>query len=175
MAGGWFESVAAARRRAEQTLPPSVAAALRAGAEAGVTLSQNEAAFGELGFAPTVADKPGGRDLSTSVMGRPVHHESAHTLQPPSDAKVAAARATAPGTACVSAPSAASPFEESSRPTPEMSRFYRSSRAGPPASSAQRPGATGVSTLDWSRTSRDGAARLPQRFDLQASGGSPPR
>ena len=58
MANPWFETVAEAQRRAKKRLPPSVYSALLAGSEKGVSLDDNLAAFSELGFAPTVADKP---------------------------------------------------------------------------------------------------------------------
>ena len=54
----WFESVAEAQRRAKRRLPSSVYGALLAGAEAGVSVSDNVAAFGELGFFPRVATGP---------------------------------------------------------------------------------------------------------------------
>src|SRR3546814_13611282 len=70
MAHKWFESVEIARQRAEKILPRSVFGALKAGSEAGHTLVDNEKAFSELGFVPTVADKPAQRDLSTRVLGQ---------------------------------------------------------------------------------------------------------
>ncbi|MYK87171.1 MAG: hypothetical protein F4018_01805 [Acidobacteria bacterium] len=106
MGGGWFESVAEARRRAERVLPPSVAAALVAGAEAGVSLADNTAAFGALGFAPRVADKPVSRDLSVTVMGQtlslpvlisPVGVQAVHPDAELAVARAAAARGTAMG------------------------------------------------------------------------------
>ena len=66
----WFESVAEARRRARRRLPRSVFLALEAGAEAGVTRSDNVRAFGEIRFAPPrLADLPASRELRTSVLG----------------------------------------------------------------------------------------------------------
>ena len=59
----WFESVAEAERRAKRTLPPSVFNAIRAGTERGLTLSDNVAAFSELGFAPHVAGAAAEREL----------------------------------------------------------------------------------------------------------------
>ena len=56
MANKWFETVAEAQRRARKRLPKSVYGALIAGSERGTTLEDNVAAFGELGFAPHVAD-----------------------------------------------------------------------------------------------------------------------
>jgi hypothetical protein len=58
MAGGWFETVAEAQRRARRTLPKSVYMAVIAGSERGTTLADNLAAFGELGFARTSRRRP---------------------------------------------------------------------------------------------------------------------
>jgi pre-mycofactocin synthase len=69
----WFESVAEARRRARRRLPAPVFQAIEAGAEAGVTRNDNEAAFARIKFAPPrLADLPAKRDLSTTVLGVPV-------------------------------------------------------------------------------------------------------
>src|SRR2546429_3778169 len=66
----WFETVEEARRRARRRLPRSVYMALVAGAEKGVTLQDNLAAFSELRFAPPrIANLPAARDLATSVLG----------------------------------------------------------------------------------------------------------
>ena len=46
--------------------------AIWAGTEHGLTLKDNVEAFGELGFAPHVADLPGERDLTTTVMGQTI-------------------------------------------------------------------------------------------------------
>src|ERR1700683_2784748 len=65
-----FESVAEARRRARRRLPRPVFLAIEAGAESGVTRTDNVAAFGEIRFAPPrLADLPPVRDLRTSVLG----------------------------------------------------------------------------------------------------------
>ncbi len=68
----WFESVNEAQRRAKKILPPSVFSALHAGSEFGLTLADNVAAYGELGFAPHVAGLQSERDLSTHVMGQDI-------------------------------------------------------------------------------------------------------
>src|SRR5256885_14626838 len=69
----WFETVEEARRRARRRLPRSVYLALVAGAEKGVTLQDNLAAFGELRFAPPrIANLPAARDLATSVLGQEI-------------------------------------------------------------------------------------------------------
>ena len=69
----WFETVEEARRRARRRLPRPVYMALVAGAEKGVTLQDNVAAFSELRFAPPhVANLPAARDLATSVLGQEI-------------------------------------------------------------------------------------------------------
>src|SRR3954470_14487454 len=102
----WFESVAEAERRAKRTLPASVFKAIRAGTERGLTLADNVAAFGELGFAPHVAGLPAGRDLSTTVMGVPISLpvvlsrvgvQAVHPVGEVGVARAAAARDTALG------------------------------------------------------------------------------
>src|SRR6476661_2115730 len=72
MSNAWFETVAEAQRRAKKRLPKSVYGALIAGSEKGLTIADNIAAFGELGFAPHVAGLSAQRDLSTSVMGQSI-------------------------------------------------------------------------------------------------------
>src|SRR5258708_20861662 len=72
MANKWFETVAVAQRRAKRHLPSSVYRALIAGAENGVTIRDNVAAFSELGFAPHVAGLPATREMATTVMGQPI-------------------------------------------------------------------------------------------------------
>ena len=117
MAGGWFESVAEAQRRAKRRLPESVYMAIWAGSEHGLTLKDNVEAFGELGFAPHVAGLVDQRDLSTTVMGQPV---SMPVLISPTgvqavhpDGEVAVARAAAArGTAMGLSSFASKPVEE---------------------------------------------------------------
>lgn len=73
MSESWFETVAEARRRARRRLPKPVWLAIEAGSEAGVTLADNERAFGEIRFAPPrLAGLPANRDLRTTVLGVPV-------------------------------------------------------------------------------------------------------
>ena len=72
MSNGWFETVAAAQRRARKQLPKSVYWSIVAGSEQGATLTDNEAAFGELGFTPHAGGLPAKRDLATTVLGQPV-------------------------------------------------------------------------------------------------------
>src|SRR5260370_16932307 len=72
MSSGWFETVAAAQRRARKQLPKSVYWSIVAGSEQGATLKDNVAAFGELGSPPHAAGLPAQRDLARTVLGQPV-------------------------------------------------------------------------------------------------------
>ncbi|MEV1295302.1 pre-mycofactocin synthase MftD [Pseudonocardia sp. NPDC049635] len=68
----WFETVAEAQRRARRRLPKSVYYALVGGAEQGITLADNVAAFDELGFRPHIASLPAQRDQKTTVLGQEI-------------------------------------------------------------------------------------------------------
>ena len=119
----WFESVAVAQRRAKRRLPKSVYSALIAGSEAGITLADNVAAFGELGFAPHVGGAPAHRDMTTTVMGQeislpvlisPTGVQSVHPDGEVAVARAAAARSTAMGLSSF----ASKPIEEVDRGQP---------------------------------------------------------
>ncbi len=72
MKAAWFETVAEAQRRARKRLPSSVYGALLAGTEKGLTVSDNVAAFDEIGFAPHVAGGSAQRELATTVLGQQI-------------------------------------------------------------------------------------------------------
>jgi L-lactate dehydrogenase (cytochrome) len=176
----WFESVAAAQRRAKRRLPKSVYSALIAGSEAGVTLSDNTAAFRELGFAPHVGGAPPERDLSTTVMGQeislpvivsPVGVQGVHTDGEVAVARAAAARGTAMGLSSF----ASKPIEEVVAANPQT--FFQLYWAGGREQIAARieraraAGACGlIVTLDWTFShSRDwGSPWIPDKIDLKA-------
>ena len=69
MANAWFETVAIAQERAKKRIPASVYGALIAGAEAGLSMRDNTAAFAELGFRPVTAGQPAERAMETTIMG----------------------------------------------------------------------------------------------------------
>src|SRR3954453_23965070 len=113
----WFETVAEAQRRARRRLPPPVYGALIGGSEHGLTLKDNVAAFGELGFAPHVAGLPAERDTSTTVLRQEislpviVSPTGVQAVHP--DGELAVARATAArGTAMGLSSFGSSPIEE---------------------------------------------------------------
>jgi len=180
MASGWFETVAEAQRRAKRRLPPSVYGALLAGSESGLTLQENVAAFGELGFAPHVAGQSSERDLSTSVMGQalalPVMLSPTGVQAVHPDGEVAVARAAAArGTAIGLSSFASKPVEDVVAANPQT--FFQTYWCGTRDRIVQRldrarsAGAVGlIVTLDWSFVhARDwGSPFIPERINRKA-------
>jgi heme/flavin dehydrogenase (mycofactocin system) len=176
----WFESVAVAQRRAKRRLPKSVYAALVAGSEAGITLADNVAAFGELGFAPHVGGAPADRDMTTRVMGEeislPVLISPTGVQSVNPEAEVAVARAAAARSTAIGLSSFASkPIEDVVGANPQT--FFQLYWAGSRDQIAARiergraAGARGlIVTLDWTFChSRDwGSPWIPDKLDLKA-------
>jgi heme/flavin dehydrogenase (mycofactocin system) len=179
VANAWFESVAEARRRAEKRLPASVASALKAGSEAGVTLHDNLAAFTELGMAPHIADLPAERDMATSVMGQEISFPvlisptGVQAVHP--DGEVAVARASAArGTAMGLSSFASKPVEQVVQANPKtfFQIYWMGSRDQMVArlERARAAGCVGlILTLDWSFShGRDwGSPSIPDAIDLK--------
>ncbi|SHH07878.1 L-lactate dehydrogenase (cytochrome)/glycolate oxidase [Jatrophihabitans endophyticus] len=179
MANPWFESVAEAQRRAQKRLPRSVYSALVAGSERGVTIEDNTAAFGELGWAPRTAGQSATRDLGTHVMGQdialPVVISPTGVQAVHPDGEVAVARAAAArGTAMGLSSFASKPVEEVVAANPQT--FFQIYWSGSMDQIVQRmeraraAGAVGlIATLDWSFSmGRDwGSPRIPERIDLK--------
>jgi heme/flavin dehydrogenase (mycofactocin system) len=177
----WFESVAEAQRRAKKRLPASVYAALVAGSERGLTLEDNTAAFGELGFAPHVVGHPAERDLATTVMGQ---HISLPVLISPTgvqavhpDGEVAVARAAAARGTIVCLSSFASKSVEEVTAANEKT-FYQMYWTGTREQMVNRmeraraAGAKGlIVTTDWSFSmGRDwGSPEIPEKVNLKAA------
>jgi heme/flavin dehydrogenase (mycofactocin system) len=179
MANKWFETVAVAQRRAKKHLPKDVYGALVAGAEAGITIRDNVAAFSELGFAPHVAGLPATRDMATTVMGQDI---SLPVLISPTgvqavhpDGEVAVARAAAArGTAMGLSSFASKPIEEviAANPKTFFQMYWVGGRDEMLArmTRAKEAGAVGVIvTLDWSFSfGRDwGSPRIPEKMTFQ--------
>ena len=154
--------------------------ALLAGSEKGITVEDNIAAYGELGFAPHVAGSPATRDLSTTVMGQAI---SLPVLISPTgvqavhpDGEVAVARAAAArGTAMGLSSFASKPIEEVVAANPQT--FFQIYWVGTRDEILQRveraraAGAVGlIATLDWSFShGRDwGSPVIPETLSLQA-------
>jgi pre-mycofactocin synthase len=179
MASEWFETVAEAERRARKRLPPSVYRALLAGAEKGLTLADNVAAFDELGFIPQVAGLAAERDMATTVLGQPValpvliSPTGVQAVHP--DGEVAVARAAAArGTAMGLSSFASKPLAEVIAANPRT--FFQLYWIGGRDQVAERievaraAGAAGlILTLDWSFAHRRdwGSPHIPERMDLK--------
>ncbi len=180
MAGQWFESVAEAHRRAKRNLPRSVYAALLAGSERGVTLTDNLVAFDELRFRPHVADLPVKREQATTALGQnialpvvisPVGVQAVHP-----EAEVAVARAAAAaGTAIGLSSFASKPVEEVAAANSQL--FFQTYWVGgrdrvlARVERARRAQAKAlIVTLDWTfDTYRDwGSPPIPEKLNLVA-------
>ena len=176
---GWFESVAEAQRRARKRLPKSVYGALIAGSERGLSYDDNTAAYGELGFAPHVADLSAKRDQATRVMGQDI---SMPVLISPTgvqavhpDGEVAVARAAAArGTAMGLSSFASKPVEDVVAANPQT--FFQMYWMGDRDTMSRRmarardAGCVGlIATLDWSFShGRDwGSPSIPDTIDLR--------
>ena len=179
MANKWFETVAVAQRRAKRRLPKSVYGALVAGAEEGLTVRDNVAAFSELGFAPHVAGLPATREMATSVMGVPVSlpviisPTGVQAVHP--DGEVAVARAAAArGTVMGLSSFASKPIEEvvAANPQTFFQMYWVGDRdaMGARMERARKAGAAGlIATLDWSFSfGRDwGSPHIPEQMTLR--------
>jgi heme/flavin dehydrogenase (mycofactocin system) len=181
MANAWFETVAVAQRRAKRRLPKGVYGALLAGAEKGLTVDDNTAAFDEIGFAPHTAGLSNARELGTTVMGQQV---SMPVLISPTgvqavhpDGEVAVARAAAArGVAMGLSSFASKPVEEVVGANPQT--FFQMYWVGDKAEMAarmeraRRAGAVGlIATLDWSFSyGRDwGSPFIPEKINFEAA------
>ena len=179
MSGKWFETVAVAQRRARKRLPKSVYGALVAGAEMGLTATDNVEAFSELGFAPHVAGHSASRSMQTTVMGQPV---SMPVLISPTgvqavhpDGEVAVARAAAArGVAMGLSSFASKPIEEVVAANPQtFVQLYWVGSRDDMAFRMERARAAGVvgliATLDWSFSfGRDwGSPHIPEKMTLR--------
>jgi pre-mycofactocin synthase len=176
----WFETVEEARRRARRRLPRPVYMALVAGAEKGVTLQDNVAAFSELQFTPPhVANLPAARDLATSVLGQDIalpviaSPTGVQAVHPDGEAGVARGTVEA-GTAMGLSSFGSMPVEAVAQVNPKL--FFQVYWSGSRDQIAQRierarrAGAQGlIVTLDWSFSNgRDwGSPTVPEKIDLR--------
>jgi heme/flavin dehydrogenase (mycofactocin system) len=170
----WFESVAVAQRRAKRRLPASVYGAVIGGADRGLTMDDNVAAFDELRLRPVTAGQAPVRDMATQIMGQPVSMpvlisptgvQAVHPEGEVAVARAAAARGVAMGLSSF----ASKPVEAVVAANPQT--FFQIYWAGDRDSICKRleraraAGAVGlIVTLDWSFVhSRDwGSPSIPQ-------------
>ena len=174
----WFESVAEAERRAKRRLPSSVFAALRAGAEAGLTYEDNLRAFREVGFVPRIAAGGGPRELATTVLGQHlalpvvIAPTGVQALRPEGEVGVARA-AAALGTAMGVGSFASKPIEDvvavNGRTFFQIYWFGTRERMTHLLDRARAAGVAGlILTLDWVFAHRRdwGSPALPERLDM---------
>ncbi len=178
-ANPWFETVAVAQARARKRLPSSVYGALVAGSEQGLTIADNQAAFGELGLAPHVAGHHAQRSMATSVMGQDI---SLPVLISPTgvqavhpDGEVAVARAAASRGTVMGLSNFASRSVEDVCATGATTFFqmYWTGDRDVMIQRMERAHAAGsrglIATLDWSFSmGRDwGSPEIPEKVDLK--------
>jgi heme/flavin dehydrogenase (mycofactocin system) len=181
MAHKWFETVEIARQRAQRVLPRSVFQALKAGSEAGETLADNVAAFRQLGFVPTVADKPAVRDLGTEVMGQqvsmpvlisPTGVQMVHPEAELGIARAAAARGTALGLSSFGATAVEAVVAENPQTFFQLYWCGTREQMTDRIDRAKRAGVAGlIVTLDWSFShGRDwGSPAIPETIDARTA------
>lgn len=175
----WFETVAIAQERAKKRLPRSAYSSLISASEKGLTVADNVAAFGELGFAPHVIGALDKRDMATTVMGQDISlpviisPTGVQAINP--DGEVAVARAAAArGTAMGLSSFASKPVEEVVAANPKtFFQIYWLGDRDAIAARAERARAAGaqglIVTTDWSFShGRDwGSPKIPEKMDLK--------
>lgn len=180
MGAKWFETVAIAQERAKKRLPKSVYSALVAGSEKGLTVTDNVAAFSELGFAPHTVGATEKRDQSTTVMGQdislpvlisPTGVQAVHPEGEVAVARAAAARGTAMGLSSF----ASKPIEDVIAANPKLfsQQYWLGSRdaIAERLERARDAGAVGlIVTTDWTFShGRDwGSPTIPERLDIRS-------
>ena len=175
----WFESVAVAQRRARKRLPAPVYDSLLAGSERGQTVSDNQAAFTELGLAPHVAGHQSKRSQSTTLLGQeislPVVISPTGVQAVHPDGEIAVARAAAArGTIMGLSNFASKPVEEvTATGAQTLFQMYWTGDREVMVQRMKRAHAAGVTgliaTLDWSfAVGRDwGSPEIPEKVDLK--------
>ncbi|HRD64004.1 MAG TPA: mycofactocin biosynthesis FMN-dependent deaminase MftD [Nocardioides sp.] len=175
----WFESVAVAQERARKRLPKPVYGALVAGSERGQTVSDNQAAFAELGLAPHVAGNRAertlgrrvlGHDLSLPVLISPTGVQAVHPDGELAVARAAAARGTIMGLSNFASKSVEEVVDTGA--TTFFQMYWTGNRdvMVQRMERAHRAGAVGlIATLDWSFSmGRDwGSPEIPEKVDLK--------
>ncbi|MGN6793924.1 MAG: pre-mycofactocin synthase MftD [Streptosporangiaceae bacterium] len=177
----WFESVAVAQRRARKRLPAPVYGSLLAGSERGQTVSDNQAAFTELGLVPHVAGHQAKRSQSTTLLGQeislPVVISPTGVQAVHPDGEVAVARAAAArGTLMGLSNFASKRVEEvTAAGAPTLFQMYWTGDRDVMVQRMKRAHAAGVTgliaTLDWSfAVGRDwGSPEIPEKVDLKTA------
>lgn len=172
-----FQTLAEAEKLAKRKLPHDVWLAVKAGNEKQWTLSENVRAFEQLGFSPTIFDRPASIDTATRIMGvdigfpvivSPVGAQAIH----PGGETAAAAAAHQMGTAMGLSSWSADPVDRVVGANPDT--FFQlywvgtRDRIRRRVERAREAGAKAlIVTLDWSHTPRrDGGVPIAPPSDL---------
>lgn len=175
----WFESIAVAQARAKKRLPAPVYGALVAGSERGQSVTDNQAAFAEIGLAPHVAGQHAERTQGTTLMGQeislpvilsPTGVQAVHPDGEVAVARAAAARGTVMGLSNFASKSVEEVTETGAATFFQM---YWTGDRDVVIQRMQRAHAAGalglIATMDWSFSmGRDwGSPEIPEKIDLK--------
>lgn len=175
-----FKNLAEAERLAKRKLPRAVWLAVKAGNEQGWTLRENVRAFDELGFSPTIFDRPTSFDTKAKILGIDIDFPvvvspvGAQAIHPDGEVGVARAAARA-GTAMGLSSWASDPVGDVVRANPNtiFQLYWVGTRDQIEArvEAARTAGAKAlIVTLDWSHTPRRDwgvPPSPPARLDLK--------
>ncbi len=161
-----FNNLAEAERLAKRTLPRSVWLAVKAGNEQGWTLDENLRAFNDLGFTPTIFDRPTlgkietktrvlGVDIDFPVMVSPVAAQAIHPGGELAAARAARRAGTAIGLSSFASASIREVVAANDKTFFQLYWVGTRDRIEARVEEARRSGAKAlIVTLDWSFTPR---------------------
>lgn len=159
-----FRNLAEAERLAKRKLPRAVWLAVKAGNEQGWTLDENLRAFNQLGFSPTVFDRPTTFDLRTRVLGldidlpvmiSPVGAQAIHPDGEVGVARAAARAGTSMGLSSWAADGVTDVVRANAKTMFQLYWVGRKDQIAARVEAARAAGAKAlIVTLDWSHTPR---------------------
>ncbi|MCW2772409.1 MAG: mycofactocin system heme/flavin oxidoreductase MftD [Nocardioides sp.] len=159
-----FRNLAEAERLAKRRLPRAVWLAVKAGNEQGWTLDENLRAFNELGFSPTIFDRPTTFDTKTTILGldvdfpvlvSPVGAQAIHPDGEVGVARAAARAGTAMGLSSWASDAVADVTRANDKTIFQLYWVGAKSQIEARVEAARAAGAKAlIVTLDWSHTPR---------------------
>ncbi|GLY80049.1 pre-mycofactocin synthase MftD [Actinoallomurus iriomotensis] len=174
-----FNNLAEAERLAKRKLPRAVWLAVKAGNEQGWTLRENIQAFNELGFSPTIFDRPTSFDTKTTILGididfpvvvSPVGAQAIHPDGEVGVARAAARAGTATGLSSWAADSVQDVVQANPNTIFQLYWVGTRDQIEKRVEAARAAGAKAlIVTLDWSHTPRRDwgvPPSPPSRLDL---------
>ncbi|MGO4103339.1 pre-mycofactocin synthase MftD [Leifsonia sp. YAF41] len=159
-----FNNLAEAEMLAKKRLPRAVWLAIKAGNEQGWTLDENIRAYNDLGFSPTIFDRPVRQDTRTSILGvdidfpvivSPVGAQAIHPGGEVAAARAAARMGTAIGLSSYASNSISEVTAANDKSFFQLYWVGTRDRIEARVEEARRSGAKAlIVTLDWSFTPR---------------------